>query len=333
MNENIDELSETFQAHEYLAPDAATVLERANAIARTYCRRRRAARATGASVLGAGLVAGAATFPRWEWHPGSSDEVTAVQPASGGGTPNGNPTPSASPKPSAPPTPKAYTQQQELNEFFADGYDYDNAVALASLWNKTDVYQVKADAGLKLLEGATLPVPPNGTPMSATERAQNTFFAAGYDYNDAVTLGTMWHETDISQVKAEAGQKLLAGQTLPILPSGPALDAYFAAGYTYDDAITLGKLWNETDTTQIKADAGQKLLAGQTLPIPASGPIAPSSSAPSSADPALTAYFAAGYTYDDAVTLGKLWHETDIAKIKADAGQKLLAGQTLPIAP
>ncbi|MDQ1465015.1 MAG: hypothetical protein QOC73_1956, partial [Actinomycetota bacterium] len=33
------------------------------------------------------------------------------------------------------------------------------------------------------------------------------------------------------------------------------------------DAITLGKLWNETDTTQIKADAGQKLLAGQTLPI------------------------------------------------------------------
>ncbi|MDQ1496517.1 MAG: hypothetical protein QOG69_3000, partial [Actinomycetota bacterium] len=224
-------------------------------------------------------------------------------------------------------------QQEELNEFFADGYDYDNAVALASLWNKTDVYQVKADAGLKLLQGATLPVAPNGTPMTPVERAQNAFFTAGYDYNDAVTLGTMWHETDISQVKAEAGQKLLAGQTLPILPSGPALDAYFAAGYTYDDAITLGKLWNETDTTQIKADAGQKLLAGQTLPIPASGPIAPSSSAPSSADPALTAYFAAGYTYDDAVTLGKLWHETDIAKIKADAGQKLLAGQTLPIAP
>jgi hypothetical protein len=327
MNENIDELSETFQAHEYLAPDAATVLERANAIARAYCRRRRAARATGASVLGAGLVAGAVTFPRWEWHSGSSDGVIAVQPASDGGTP------SASPTPSATLTPKAYTQQQELNEYFADGYDYNNAVALASLWKQTDIGQVKADAGLKLLQGATLPVTPNGPPMSATERAQNVFFTAGYNYNDAVTLGTMWHETDISQVKADAGQKLAAGQTLPIPPSGPALDAFLAAGYTYDDAVALGKLWHETDTSQIKADAGQKLLAGQTLPIPPSGPSASSGSAPSSVDPALAAYFAAGYTYNDAVTLGKLWHESDIAKIKADAGQKLLAGQTLPIAP
>jgi hypothetical protein len=327
MNDRIDELTETFEAHEFLAPDAATVLERANAIARAYCRRRRAARATGASVLGAGLVAGAVTFPRWEWHPGSNDEVTAVQPASGGGTPSASATPSASP------TASAYTEQQELNEYFADGYDYDNAVALASLWKQTDIAQVKAAAGLKLLEGATLPVTPNGTPMTAAERAQNAFFTAGYDYDDAVTLGTMWHETDIGQVKADAGQKLITGQALPIRPSGPALDAYFAAGYTYNDAVTLGKLWNRTDIAQVKADAGQKVIAGQTLPIPPSGPTAPSDSASSSADPGLAAYFAAGYNYDDAVTLGKLWHETDIGQVKSEAGQKLLAGQTLPIAP
>jgi hypothetical protein len=336
MNEYIDELSETFQAHEYLAPDAATVLERANAIARTYCRRRRVARATGASVLGAGLVASAVTFPRWEWHPGSSDNVNAVQPASGG-TPGTGPTASASPTASPSPTATAYTEQQELNEFFADGYDYDNAVALAGLWKQTDIGQVKADAGRKLLEGATLPVAPNGTPMTPAERAQNAFFMAGYDVNDATTLGTLWHETDISQVKTDAGQKLIAGQTLPIRPSGAAVDAYFAAGYNYDDAVTLGKLWNETDTAQVKADAGRKLLDGQTLPIPPSGPSAPSgsapSSAPSSADAALAAYFAAGYNYNDAVTLGNLWHVTDIGQVKADAGQKLLDGQTLPIAP
>ena len=77
----------------------------------------------------------------------------------------------------------------------------------------------------------------------------------------------MWHVTDIGQVKADAGQKLIAGQTLPIRPSAPALDAYFAAGYTYNDAVTLGKLWHETDIGQIKSEAGQKLLAGQTLPI------------------------------------------------------------------
>ena len=296
MNDRIDELSDTFEAHEYLAPDAATVLDRANAIARVYCRRRRAARATGASVLGAGLVASVATFPRWEWHPGSGGGVSAVQAASGGVTPGAALTPSAvstpsasatsRPAPSVSPSARAYTEQQELDEYFADGYDYDNAVALASLWKQTDIEQVKAAAGLKLLQGTNLPVTPNGTPLTPTERAQGAFFAAGYGYDDAVTLGTLWHETDIGQVKADAGQKLLDGQALPISPSSPT-------------------------------------AASDSAPPMAS----------SSFDAGLTAYFAAGYNYNDAVTLGKLWHESDIGLVKADAGQKLLAGQTLPIAP
>jgi hypothetical protein len=124
--------------------------------------------------------------------------------------------------------------------------------------------------------------------MTPTERAQNAFFTAGYNYTDAITLGTMWHETDTSQVKADAGQKLLDGQSLPIPPSAPS-----GSG----------------------------------------NPTAQSGSAPSATDAAYGAYFAAGYTYDDAVSLGKLWHETDIGQIKVEAGQKLLAGQKLPIAP
>jgi hypothetical protein len=342
MNENIDQLSETFAAHEHLAPDAADVLEKANAIARSFCRRRRAARATGASVLGAGLVAGGVVLPRLQWHTDSSGGITFVQPASGGGAPTSTGAPSATGTPSASGTPRAYTQQQELDAYFADGYDYDNAVQLGQLWHEIDIAQVKADAGLKLLQGAALPVTPSGTPETPQEKAQTAFFTAGYDYNDAVTLGNLWHETDLAQVKAEAGQKLLDGQTLPIAPTGPsasaassptvpdqapALAAFFAAGYDYNDAVTLGNLWHETDLAQVKADAGQKLLAGQTLPI------APTGTPQSSADRALAAYFAAGYTYNDAVTLGKLWHETDIAQIKAEAGQKLLEGQTLPIAP
>jgi hypothetical protein len=290
MHENIDQLNETFAAHEHLAPDAADVLERANAIARIYCRRRRAARATGASVLGAGLVAGGVALPRLQWHADSSGGVTFVQPASGGATATPTPMPSASGTPSASATPKAYTEQLELAAYFADGYDYDNAVQLSQLWHKTDISQVKADAGLMLLQGAMLPVMPSGTPETPQEKAQGAFFAAGYDYNDAVTLGNLWHETDIVQVKADAGQKLLDGQTLPIAPSTPiapsgsmaptpqssadqALSAYFAAGYNYNDAVTLGTLWHETDLGQIKAEAGQKLLDRQALPIAPSQPL------------------------------------------------------------
>jgi hypothetical protein len=267
MNEDTDQLSATFAAHEHLAPDAGVVLAKANRIARSYRRRRWAVRATGASVVGAGLVAGGIALPGRVGGAASTEAVSSSQFASGG-----DPTPT--------PTP-TYTQDQEFNAYFAAGYDYDNAVELAQLWNDTsNIGAVKADAGLKLLEGQTLPVQPDGPVESQADQARAAFFAAGYDYNDAVTLGNLWHETDITQVKADAGQKLLDGQTLPIQPSGPtvvnttsgtqadrARTAFFAAGYTYDDAVTLGNLWHESDTFQVKADAGQKLLDGGKLPI------------------------------------------------------------------
>jgi hypothetical protein len=154
-----------------------------------------------------------------------------------------------------------------------------------ALWNGSDTDSVKAAAGLKLLQGVALPVLPSGTPATPQEKALTAYFDAGYDYNDAVTLGTLWHETDLAQVKTEAGQKLLDGQSLPVASHSPvapssapaasntdstgsaALDAYFAAGYDYNAAVTLGTMWHETDILQIKTEAGQKLLDGQTLPI------------------------------------------------------------------
>ena len=301
MHESIDSLSDTFAAHENLAPDAGDVLERANALARIYCRRRRAAQATGASVLGVGLVAGTVALPRVAWRAPSHTGGTVAHAASGGGlpvlagppstpstSPTMSPTPSATATPTPTITPRVYTQQQEFDAYFAAGYDYNNGLQLAALWKTTDVATAKAAAGLKLLEGEALPVMPSGTPETPQEKALGAFFNAGYDYNDALTLGTLWHETDVTQIKTEAGQKLLDGQPLPIVPSTPltsdqpvvpgsaspndtaqsrALDAYFAAGYNYNDALTLGTLWHESDVTQIKAEAGQKLLDGQTLPI------------------------------------------------------------------
>jgi hypothetical protein len=342
MNHDTDQLTETFAAHEHLAPDPEVVLAKAREIARSYQRRRWAVRATGGAVLGAGLVAGGIAIPAAVGH-GSTETVTPG--ASGGG---------ASPTPTG--TPATYTQDEDWAAYFAAGYDYGDAVKLRSLWNEsgTNIGTVKAEAGEKLLQGQKLPVDPSGTPETAAQQAQDAFFAAGYGYQDAVTLGNMWHESDITQVKTDAGQKLLDGKPLPIPPSGQGLAdpsatptsggskagssevdsandndlyAFFAAGYTYDDAVAIAKAWNESDPYQVKAEAGKRLLDGKSLPVDPSGTPA------SKQDNEFHAFFAAGYTYDDAVRLGKMWHESNIDQVKADAGQKLLDGKPLPISP
>ena len=46
----------------------------------------------------------------------------------------------------------------------------------------------------------------------------NAFFAAGYDYDDAVKLARLWKKSDPYQAKIEGGKRLLAGDTLPIKP-------------------------------------------------------------------------------------------------------------------
>jgi hypothetical protein len=362
MNDNTEQLTETFAAHEHLAPDAEEVLARVKGIARSYQRRRWAVRATGGAVLGVGLVAGGIALPGRAGHAGSGESITT--PLADGGDPT--PTPTAS-SPS-------YTQDEEWSAYFAAGYDYNDAVQLAQLWNdSSSIGQVKAEAGLDLLDGQTLPVQPSGTPETPSEKAQSAFFAAGYDSNDAVTLSKMWHDSDLMQVKTEAGQKLIDGQPLPIQPSGPSVSsvevppagsgssraerkmlvvrarqlngksrgvvqiastpqdsdvqAFFAAGYTYNDAVKLGNIWHESDTFRVKAEAGHKLVDGKALPVQ------PSGTPETQSEKAQNAYFTAGYDYADAVKLGKMWHESDLNQVKIEAGQKLLHGQKLPIAP
>lgn len=67
------------------------------------------------------------------------------------------------------------------------------------------------------------PSKPGGGKLSPAEdqlqKYYNAYFNAGYDYDDAVALAKLWHSKgDIGSVKAAAGKKLLAGQTLPIKP-------------------------------------------------------------------------------------------------------------------
>lgn len=119
-----------------------------------------------------------------------------------------------------------------------------------------------------------------------------------------------------------------------------ASGAFWAAGYTSDDLVALAALW-QRDQAETKVAAGQMLLAGEALPIaPGSSPVTESDSDGtdwSSLPDGYTreqyeAFWGAGYTVADLDALSALW-QTEAIQTKSTAGQMILDGQTVPVAP
>jgi hypothetical protein len=301
---------ETFTAHEPPVPDTVDMLSSVNAIAKAHRRNRWALRVTGISLVSAGIVAGSMGLPG------------LLSAGPGGG--NSSLTAATGGKPAADASPGSYTDSQKYAEFFNDGYDYGNAVALAKLWNMTDasINTVKAKAGQELLEGNTLPVQPDNAPVTPAdqkaEKAAQAFFNAGYDYADAQTLAGMWHTSPYA-AKVKAGQDVEDGKPVPIQPTGAA---------TNDSSrSTAGS------PAAAKARALHKSLVAKRLKPGGSSSIAVPQSATDGEGPALTAYFSAGYDYANAQQLARLWHESNVDQVKAQAGHKLLNGDSLPVSP
>jgi hypothetical protein len=197
-----------------------------------------------------------------------------------------------------------------------------------------------------LLPGATLPGPaitvttppvvPTSLSQAELDRDLDAYDRAGYGYNDAVQLAAIWHsKANVGFVKAEAGSQLRAGRTLPIpphpdpadsaSPSAGSDDAFFNAGYTYDDAVRLAALWKLSDPSDAKTKAAGKLSAGQRLPFP---PRAANVQAVRD-EAARQKFWDSGYDSKDADRLAALWH-VPVSQAKIEAGRRLLAGKTLP---
>jgi hypothetical protein len=135
-------------------------------------------------------------------------------------------------------------------------------------------------AGVTVAGAPAQPSPSPSPSQGELDRDWTAYFQAGYGYDDAVRLARLWNmnSDDIGAVKAEAGRRLLAGETLPIQPgpeSTPSaepeeyvnIDAFFTAGYTYEDAVKLAGIWHTEDPYHAKIEGGRRLRAGQTLPI------------------------------------------------------------------
>jgi len=180
----------------------------------------------------------------------------------------------------------------------------------------------------------------------ATLQAQlKAYYDAGYGYDNAQQLAAAWNQgnSDLVPIKAEAGRRLLLGETLPVKPSpdqpveektvtptqAKQFGAFFTAGYTWDEAAKLAKLWKLADPSAAKLEAGKRLLAGQELPIKPK-----LANVQEAEDNKLVgAFFAKGYDAHDAVKLARLWHLKGPYQAKIEGGKRILAGQPLPIQP
>lgn len=189
----------------------------------------------------------------------------------------------------------AYQAKVKAGSLLLDGYDlpfasrdaahqayvssdltWADSIALGDYWGIESTYEMRIKAGFWLLDGFDPLVVLEDPGPDADALAVDTFFAVGYDYDDAVALADYWGLETAYDAKIKAGFELKAGVQLPAVaqPSPPdditletlQLDAFFNAGYDYDDAIALAEYWGEATSYDAKIKAGTAIKAGIALP-------------------------------------------------------------------
>jgi len=127
-------------------------------------------------------------------------------------------------------------------------------------------------------------------PDGYTRAQDDALWGAGYGNEEIDALAALWG-TDQTQTKSRIGQMLIDGVEVPIAPGSvpsynPGEDqyeAFWAAGYTYEDLLALAELWG-LEQFDAKMRAGQAVLDGEPLPFPPGS--APTPAVPAPVEPA-----------------------------------------------
>lgn len=168
-----------------------------------------------------------------------------------------------------------------LAAFHGAGYTYEDGVELAERWASTGPFQAKIEAGSFLARGLALADSPAADPTAddgvPTAALTELFFALGHTGQDAAVLAEQWG-VGLGEAEVRAGSELTTVGALPwVDPAVPAedggtspqdavaVDAFFAAGHDYADAVVLADFWT-IGTFEAKIRAGSWLLAGEPLP-------------------------------------------------------------------
>lgn len=189
------------------------------------------------------------------------------------------------------------TEAEAYDAFWDAGYSFEQLTALADYWD-LDQFGAKAKAGSLILDGdqgfvdaaladigtiAPAPTtPPAGdwNPDADDLDAFAAYWEAGYGYNQLLALADYWDLSEFD-AKVKAGTLVLGGRTgdldsiladagvtepdvYPEIPQSDlvAADAFFGAGYSYEQAVALGEVWG-LDSWDAKIKAGTFVISGQ----------------------------------------------------------------------
>jgi hypothetical protein len=201
-----DDLRDAFLLRADHSPDAASVHAALHGAIDRRRRRHQTAAVLSATVAVTGLALGIRAL-----QPTAQDRPDPFGVAS---SPTSPVRPTIAPLP-----PTGQTVQQAVDAFFAGGYDYEDAVELATYWQSDNAYLAKALGGQVLRDGGQLPLQPGQLlghdGPDAVAAATSTFFAQGRTTADGEVLAALW-QVDPTTAKAVAGQQLRDGVALPL---------------------------------------------------------------------------------------------------------------------
>jgi hypothetical protein len=212
-----------------------------------------------------------------------------------------------------------------------DKFTYCDAKVISALWKKS-VDEGKAYIGAKLRTknpGAlksTLAQARNNARKNPSARC--TFHDA-FTFQDAQKLAKLW-SLSVGEVKARVEEKLLAGNELYVrqqLETGGADDDDMAvflrqSKYTYCDAKIIASLWKQS-VERSKAYIGAKLATKNAAAV--DNVLASARANAKKNRGARCSFHEAGYSFDDAVALGKIWKISE-SDTKVRVEDKILAG-------
>jgi len=151
-------------------------------------------------------------------------------------------------------------ESDQLDAFFAEGYEWDDALLFAKAWGMNDPVDAKIKAGLSILRGHRQWLADFLSEARASdENVWNAYATSIYDWDDAALLAKYWGLPDTGVAKMKIGQLILDNQSREI-DEALVMKAYFDSIYQWADAALLAKYWGLADPGVAKMKIGRLIL-------------------------------------------------------------------------